>query len=86
MADDTQARPGTAAFAAALDVRRNALAGFGLGGLFAGGVFVLFVGLPGSRRSPLLFVGLAAVLAVGTGLLLTVVFTLASAYRLARQP
>lgn len=85
MADDPPDRPGTAAFLAALRVRRNATLGFALGTLFAVAVFVFFVALPGSRRSPLLYVALAFVLAVGVGLLLTTVFTLGSAYRLARR-
>lgn len=85
MSEDRPDRPGTAAFLEALHVERNAKLGFGLGVLFAAGVFVFFVAIPGSRRSPLLYVALAFVLAVGAGLLLTTVFTLGSAYRLARQ-
>lgn len=85
MSDTTPADTGRAAFIAALNVPRNAVLGFGIGSLFALGVFVVFVGLPGSRYSPLLYVGLGVVLAVGTGLLLTIVFTLITAVRLARQ-
>jgi len=82
---DRPDRPGTAAFLRALDVERNAAAGFALGTLFAAAVFVLFVVVPGTRRSPVLYVALAFVLAVGTGLLLTTLFTLWSAYRLAQE-
>ena len=85
MSEDRPNRPGTAAFLQALHVERNAKLGFGIGVLFAIGVFVFFVAIPGSQRSPLLYVGLAFVLAVGTGLLLTTAFTLGSAYRLARR-
>ena len=70
---------------AALNVPRNARFGFGLGVALAVAAFVFFVVVPGSQRSPVLYVALAFVLAVGVGLLLTLVFTLASAYRLARQ-
>lgn len=73
------------AFVRALNVARNAKVGFALGALFAAVVFVRFVYLPDRRHSPVLWLMLAFVLAVGTGLLLTVAFTLGSAYRLARE-
>jgi uncharacterized membrane protein YccC len=85
VSEDSPARRGTAAFVEALNVSRNAKAGFGIGVVVAIAVFVFFVGIPGSRYSPVLYVALAFVLAVGIGLLLTLVFTLGSAYRLARQ-
>lgn len=70
---------------AALDVRRQALRGFGLGVLLAAVVFAFFVAVPGSIRSPIFYVGLGFVLAVSTGLLATVGFVLVAAYRLVRE-
>jgi hypothetical protein len=78
-------RPGTANFLRALKVERNAKAGFAIGVAFSLLVFVRFVLLPGREYPLALWLALAFVLAVGTGLLLTVVFTLGSAYRLARR-
>lgn len=71
-------------FLRALNVERNAAVGFAFGTLFAAAVFVRFVYLVDRPHSPVLWLMLAFVLAVGTGLLLTVAFTLGSAYRLAR--
>jgi hypothetical protein len=85
VSEDQPGRPGTARLVEALHVQRNARFGFGLGVAFAVAVFVFFVAIPGSNRSPLLFVGLSFVLAVGVGLLLTLLFTLGSAYRLSRD-
>lgn len=82
-------------FLRALAVGRNARAGFGIGILFASLVFVWFVYIPERPDIELpwylavpdvvLWLMLAAVLAVGTGLLLTVTFTLGSAVHLARD-
>lgn len=69
----------------ALHVPRNAAAGFGIGiALAAYLLFGVFEG-PGGQYSPAYYVGLGFVLAVGVGLLLTVLFSLGSAYRLARS-
>lgn len=86
VADTTDPGPDhpRANFLRALGVERNAKAGFALGGLFAAAVFVRFVYLADRPHSPVLWMMLAFVLAVGTGLLLTLAFTLGSAYRLAR--
>lgn len=85
-ADETaDGRPGVGAFAAALHVRRNALLGFGLGAAFALAVFVEFAYLADRRYPVAYWLALAFVLAVGVGLLLTLGFTLGSAYRLARR-
>uniref|UniRef100_UPI00300F4CC7 DUF7536 family protein n=1 Tax=Haloarcula brevis TaxID=3111453 RepID=UPI00300F4CC7 len=69
---------------AALNVPRNAKLGFALAGLFTAGLFALFV-LPGTARPMGFYVGLAFVLAVSLGGLLTALLTVVSAVRLARQ-
>lgn len=86
MADTTDPEPevSRANFLRALHVERNAMVGFVLGALFAAAVFVRFVYLVDRPHSPVLWLMLAFVLAAGTGLLLTLTFTLGSAYRLAR--
>jgi len=77
-------RSGTAAMMEALHVQRNATAGFGLATLVTLAVVALTV-LPGTSRPAYLYVGLAFVLLVSLGGLLTVVFTAGSAVRLARR-
>jgi hypothetical protein len=78
-------RSPTATFLAALDVERNAKRGFAVGIALALIVLVLFVLVPGTTRPPALYLILAFVLATSTGALLTVLLTLLSAYRLARE-
>jgi len=78
-------RPGVANVVAALNVRRQARRGFGVGVGFALVVFVLFVYLPGSNRPELFYVALAFVLAVSLGLLATAAFVAVAAYRLAGE-
>lgn len=78
-------RPGTAALVDALAVRRNAAVGFGLGTLLAALLVYGQVTSTGHLYSPLWYVGLGFVLAVGVGLLVTLLLTLGSAYRLARE-
>lgn len=73
-----------AAMVTALNVPRNATVGFALAGLFTAGLFALFV-LPGSQRPMGFYVGLSFVLAISLGGLLTALFTVVSAVRLARQ-
>lgn len=70
-------------FARALSVPRNATVGFGVGAAVA--LFLLYGVLegPGGEFSVAYYVALAFVLAVGVGLLVTLVLTLGSAYRLA---
>lgn len=80
---------GRAALVRALNVRRNALLGFGIAALLTGAVFVRFVVVPGSlyarASSPLYYVALAFVLAASLGGLLAAVFTFGSAIRLIRE-
>lgn len=82
--DPSESEHPRATFLRALHVERNAKAGFALGSLLAAFVFAWFVYVPDRRYSVVLWLMLAFVLAVGTGLLLTVAFTLGSAYRLVR--
>lgn len=84
-AKDEPERPGTANFLAALNVARNARVGFAIGFLLAGGLVLLVLRAPGGRYPVAYYVALGFVLAVGVGLLLTLVFTLGSAYRLAKS-
>lgn len=76
---------GTAAFIEALRVKRNAAWGVGVGVGFAALVFVFFVVVPGSYRSPLWYVGLGFVLALSTAGLVAFLLTLGRAIRLSRQ-
>ncbi|MFB6205996.1 MAG: hypothetical protein ABEJ05_05660 [Haloglomus sp.] len=78
-------RPGVAGVLAALNVRRNAAVGFGLGIAFTLLVVYIYVIVPSRQYSLALWATLGIVLATGTGLLLTVVFTLWSAIRRARE-
>lgn len=82
---ESQSESGPGALVAALDVPANARRGFLAAALLTSAVFVFFVVIPGARRSPLLYVALAFVLLVSLGGLLTVLLTLVSAVRLARQ-
>lgn len=76
---------GRAALVRALNVRRNARWGFAIGVLVTVVVFGFFVVIPGTYRSPALYVALGFVLAVSLGGLATAVLTLFSAVRLARE-
>lgn len=76
---------GRAAFVAALRVRRNAKWGLAAGLALTAAVFVLFVLVPGSQRSPALYVGLGFVLALSTAGLVAFLLTLGRAVRLSRQ-
>mgnify|MGYP007091088149 CR=1 FL=1 len=69
---------------AALNVPRNAKFGFGLAVLVTGTIVALFV-LPGTTRPVYFYALLAFVLVVSLGGLLTAVFTVVSAVRLARS-
>lgn len=82
---DAPDRPGVANVARALRVERNARRGFALGAVFAALVFLAFAYLPAREHSLWLWLALAFVLAVGTGLLATVALTAVSAVRLARR-
>ncbi|WP_136716871.1 DUF7536 family protein [Halorientalis salina] len=87
MSGDTDAdgASGTAAFVEALEVPRNARRGFGFGLAFTVATFVFFVVIPGVTRSPLYYVMLAFVLAVGIGGIATAVLTMRTAYRLSKE-
>jgi hypothetical protein len=85
VSDDAPERPGVARLVASLNVRRNAAAGFGIGAVLAAALVVGAVtGQPGPYPAAY-YVALGFVLAVGTGLLLTVAFTVGSAVRLSRS-
>lgn len=85
--EDVPERPsGTANFFRAINVERNAKVGFGIGVLLALGLLALIVVNAGSSDYPVfLYAGLAFVLATGVGLLLTMVFTVGSLVRKARE-
>jgi len=97
VADDT---PGAARLMRALEVGRNARIGFGVGVALAALVYVYRVAELGgpvnpavnttnattaAPESPLLFLMLAFVLAVSTGVLVTALLTVRSAVHLARE-
>ena len=70
--------------AEALRVRRSARRGFAAGAVVALAVFGFFVVLPGTTRPAALYAGLAVVLGVSLGLLLTIALVTWRAVRLAR--
>jgi len=59
-----------------LAVARHARIGFALGLTFSLLVFLFFVGVPSTDRTPLIYLSLAVVLAVTSGALLTTLFVL----------
>jgi hypothetical protein len=69
----------------ALAVRTQAVRGFSAGFALAAALFVFFVLVPGSERSPLLYVGLGVVFGISFGLLATVALVLVAGYRLTRR-
>ncbi|WP_255194802.1 DUF7536 family protein [Halorarius litoreus] len=85
MSQEPPERPGTANFVGALRVPRNAKVGFALG--IAVALFFVYGAVTGpqGQYSPVAYVGLGFVLAVGIGLLVTLLLTVASAYRLSRE-
>lgn len=90
MSESAPDRPPALRFAAALDVRRNAGVGALVGVAFAALVYLYRVAellgpVRDTRGSPLLFLGLAFVLAFATAALVTVALTVRSAYRLAQE-
>jgi hypothetical protein len=75
----------TAAFLAALRVRRNAVVGFGAGGALAIVIFLLFVGLqPATIQARPLYLVLAIVVALAGGALFAVGLTIVTAVRRVR--
>jgi hypothetical protein len=88
VSEDTPERPGgTAAFMRAVNVTRNAKVGFAIGILLSVALLGLVVrgAAAGSQYPVYLYAALAFVLAVGTGLLLTAVFTVGSVIRRVRE-
>lgn len=78
-------RSPTATFLTALDATRNLKYGFAFGAVLAIVVLIVFVLVPGTTRSPFLYLVLAVVLATSAGALATVLLTLIAAYRLAKE-
>ena len=79
-------RPPRARLVEALKVRQNAKRGFLVGILFAVAVYVYFVAVPGTQVwPPVFYLGLAFVVAVTTGLLVTTLLTALSARHLAKN-
>jgi hypothetical protein len=85
VSQDPPERPGTARFAAALGVRRNAAVGFALGVAVAAFFTYGAITGPADAYSDAAYVALGFVLAVGVGLLATLLLTAGSAVRLARE-
>jgi predicted tellurium resistance membrane protein TerC len=85
VSEDPPERPGVARLVEALNVRRNAAVGFGVGVLLAAALVAGVAVGPVGRFPTVYYLALGFVLAVGTGLLLTAVFTLGSAVRRARS-
>lgn len=83
--DDVPDRPGVANVLQALNVRRNAAVGFGVGVAFTLFVVYVYVIVPDRSYSLGLWATLGFVLAVGTGLLVTALLTAGSAVRRARE-
>jgi lipoprotein signal peptidase len=71
-------------FAAALNVRRNAIRGFSFAALATMAVLAVFVFLPGAQQPVAYYLGLGFVFGSALGALATTVLTLISAYRLAQ--
>lgn len=89
MAADDPGRPPVARLLAVLRVRRNVAVGLAAGVALALVLYVVRVlellGPAPDQGSPLLFLGLAAVLAVSAGALVAVALTLATMVRVVRQ-
>lgn len=85
MSQEPPERPGTANFVTALSVPRNARVGVVVGVAIA--LFFVYGAVTGpqGQYSPVAYVGLGFVLAVGVALLVTLLLTLGSAYRLSRE-
>ena len=89
MVDEPPERPPLANLLDALSVRRNVAIGLSIGIGLAVLLYVyrvvLIGSVPGERGSPLLFAGLAFVLAVTVAALIAIVLTAISAWSLARN-
>lgn len=78
-------RPSLARALVTVGAKRNAAIGLLAGSVFAAALFVVFV-LPGeTQESWLLYLGLAGVVAVTTGMLIAIVLTVRSAVRASRE-
>ncbi|MEF8826587.1 MAG: hypothetical protein V5A27_09655 [Halapricum sp.] len=86
MSDD-RAESGRARFLEALEVRKNAVRGFGFGVLVTIIVYVLFVVLPGKGgpMASVWYLGLGVSLALALGGLVTTVLVAIRARRLAKE-
>ncbi|MEF8882133.1 MAG: hypothetical protein V5A34_06390 [Halapricum sp.] len=86
MSDD-RPESGRARFLEALEVRKNAVRGFGFGVLATIIVYVLFVVLPGKGglRASVWYLGLGVSLALALGGLVTTVLVALRARRLAKE-
>ncbi|WP_018256916.1 DUF7536 family protein [Halomicrobium katesii] len=82
---ESQPDTGPGALVAALNVPTHAKRGFFLAGLLTAAVFAFFVVIPGAQRPAVLYAGLAFVLFVSLGGLITAVFVAGSAIRQIRS-
>lgn len=85
MSQDRPERPGVARFVHALHVPRNAKVGFAVGIVLAAVLTVGTLTGPPGPYPAVAYLGLGFVLAVAVGLLVTLLLTLVSAYRLVRS-
>ena len=76
---------GRARFLEALEVRKHAVRGFGIGIALTVLVYVLFVVLPGGGESWVWYLGLGASLALSLGGLITMVLVAVQARRLTKE-
>ncbi|WP_254839830.1 DUF7536 family protein [Natronomonas marina] len=81
MSADTPDRPGVAALAEELEVRRHARSGLLAGAAIAAAVFVIFAYLPGTDESLLYWGALSFVLATAVAGLVTTLLVARAAYR-----
>lgn len=84
MSENVPERPPKGDILRTLAVRKNAARGFAVGALFAVALLVVFV-LPGSTFSPVYFVGLAFVVAMTSGAIVTAFLVAITAYGAARR-
>ncbi|QSG07137.1 DUF7536 family protein [Halapricum desulfuricans] len=82
---DDRPESGRARFVEALQVRKHALRGFGVGIAVTALVYLFFVVLPGTGGAGLWYLGLGASLALSLGGLLTAVLVALQARRLTRE-
>lgn len=85
MAEPPSEEAPEAALENGLALERNAARGFAAGAVVATAVFAFFALVPGTTRPLGLYVGLAGVLGVSVGLLVTLALVGWRAYRLTRR-